>query len=201
MTWVDYDPGCVDKVVPTDQRVAGALANFGLTTLKFSAALTTGLMRYAYNPSKVTGILNPLGDVAVYAFAKKLFPALAVVALGALAVLMAWRSDKQPLRVTASWFGSAMLITIMACTAGTWATQVGPWADGLTTTGVQLAGDAAAGVSAHGTSDAGDAVGAADQELIYQTWVAGNFGRTKSPVVDEYRAQAVLPDRDTRPRS
>jgi len=179
--------------------VFGGLADASMSALKFAAALTTMVLRWSWEPAKMAPALDPLGKVMSFASAG-VFQALFGIAVAVCGLVLLWRAPRSQVRQTATHAAAAFAVTALVALSLAWAATGGPMLDRALTTVIALAGDAATGVTPDtiGTdSSAGDRLAAAiDTSVVYQTWLAGTFGRTDSPVVDRhapdlYRASAL----------
>lgn len=186
-SWVDYDPGCVGDYVDVGGRFAGSVANLGMTTLSTSMAASTALMRFAYEPAKVTGIADStIGKVATHAFGGVLFPALigvSIMCLGALLVIRHRRNSTSKAADAAWWAGIIMLVSIGTAS---FALTLGQLADQGMTRLIGAAGDAAVSVTNGKPTTAADALGDAYSRILLRTWQGGTFGRTDSPAIDKF---------------
>ncbi|HET9658370.1 MAG TPA: hypothetical protein VFP72_23665 [Kineosporiaceae bacterium] len=188
--WRNYDLGCgPDAARDMGDSAWGVMADGSLQTLTAVSSLTVGVTRYGFEPQRITGVLDPVGKVMRSAFGGYLYPSLIGYSIIATGLLILWRVRRDTTRQAAEHAGWAFMITVAATGALAWAFSLGPLVDQGLTQVLNVASQATAQIApgSAGAESAGDNLGASVQHaIVYETWLAGQFGRTDSPAAKKY---------------
>lgn len=182
-----YDLGCgPDLARQPDAAIGTAIANWIIALPKAAVAATGAVLDAAFAPDFL-GVFDPLIDNVVQTLRQTVFEKWAFVVVGALGVLLIWRSRQASLASAAGAIGWALLVMVLVTMVFRWPLVAGHAADETVTStlGAVTGGlnDKAPGAA----SDAGTEATAGMQEaLLYQSWLGGTFGDANSEVAKKY---------------
>jgi hypothetical protein len=180
-----YDLGCGSDIVRNpDASIGTAIANWLFEAPKAMVAATGGLVEAAYEPTFLS-VFDPLITQVVEALRVAVFERWAFLVVGALGLLIIWKSRGQKLHDSAAAIGWALLVMVLATVVFRWPLVAGHAADASATNVLATVNSALSGQDSGG--DAGDAAASnMHSALLYEPWLAGTFGSSDSPTAKAY---------------
>ncbi|MGL5824774.1 MAG: hypothetical protein ACRCYU_08150 [Nocardioides sp.] len=187
LQWTNYDLGCgPDGARAPTATGWGMAADFMFLFLQIATGFVVAITRLAFNPDTLT-LFDPIQRLAAHAFGDRVFQVLIWISLAVTGLWMLTKARKQRVPEATGTAGWAVSVVILGIAAVTWPLTIAPLIDkGVTGTVAAVNSALAQG----GASTGADGVAAnLHRAVLYETWRAGTFGRSSSPVADEYGPQ------------
>lgn len=177
LRWETYDLGCGPDAARYSEGVLGtAMANWTVEIPKFVVGLAAVITEVAFEPTFLQAF-DPLIANTVGALRAAIFDPYAALFIAALGVVLLWRARTLRMSKVAGALAWAMLVGVIAAVLFQYPVAAGGAAD---TTITRVLGSVNATMSGQ-TDDGGDpasqVAGNLHEAVLWQTWVAGEFGK------------------------
>ena len=195
LRWNTYDLGCGTDVARSPDAVIGtAMSNWAMNLPISFAALTSSVTGAAFQPTFL-GVFDPMISHVSGTLYDRLFSPWMPVILVLVGVILLVRARRNSLASTAAAVGWAVVVLILAAVLFRWPVVAGHFADETVTSTV---GGVVGGLNGNhdDTPPAVVASSTVHESVLYQNWLAGEFGDADSETARKYgpelfKAQAL----------
>jgi len=187
LRWHTYDLGCGPDATRSPDAVVGtAVSNWIMNVPVLLASATSSIVDVAFAP-QFLDVFDPLIERTSRTLHEKLFASWVPVTLAVLGLLLLLKARRAQLATTAAAVGWAAFVLVVATALFRWPVAAGHFAD--ETVSASLA-SVVNGFNGDADTSAGVAVASSVQDqLLYQTWLAGELGTTDSATAKKYGPQ------------
>jgi len=193
LTWQVYDVGCggsaPNVLEAGPNSIQTAAANVMMTLPKLAVSFSDSVIHDAFNPQWLSAF-DPFVERSTKDMQLAVYDYAAPVALVVVGILIVAKARKRALAGTAALIGWGLLVMFVATALVQYPLWAGHAVDNVLTTGT----GAVATATASATGGGGDGKGTADRpviggvydQVLYKTWLAGNFGDPDSPAAKRH---------------
>jgi hypothetical protein len=188
LRWNTYDLGCGPSAARNpDATVGTAVADWIFNLPKMAVAATNAVVEAAFNPTFL-GVFNDFIVTVVDTLRRTVFDEWVFLVLAAMGFLLIWQARKASLASSTAAVGWALLVMVIATFLFRWPLQAGQVADQSV---AAVLGAVSGGLNGQepakgSTSPAARSAANLHESILYESWLAGEFGNANSTTAQKY---------------